>query len=232
MTGSQKLGKAVRLLAALVFLVAAGDPDETSQPRSWLFENTLSLIVFGVVAVGAVAWAVLVIRRRIEQRRAEEEQAAMLLEAQVSSLLAPRQGPSSAQTATTREATSPPEAAVAGRPVEPSSPAPVGAASVTSGGEIAGAGEAVEAILAKLRSGGLLGGIEGAVYLSDGRSEGKIVRLSDGKVAVVLPCLESAEFLARQLRRFDLCIVALGNEQTCVISPFGSYIADRVSLMR
>jgi len=221
MTRAQILGKAAALLAAIACLGAATDePLAPAESRSLPFE-ILSIAIFVAMAVAIVVWVVVITRRRIEERNIREKEAAMLLEAEVTSLIARRQG----------DAT--PSAPVAPRESEVGKPQlETGGASVpaVAAEPPAAAAQSVEAILAKLRSGGLLVGVEGAVYLSDGRSEGKIVRLRDGKMAVVLPCLESAEFLARQIKRFDLCIVALGGDQVCVISPLGTYIADQISI--
>ena len=223
MTGLPWLWRGASLAAAIVCLGAAEKASDTPEPRPMFFEN-FALLFFVVLAVGIVVWAVAVIRKRIGERRAEEEKAARMLEAQVMSLVAERRTTASQEPPTRSEATG-------ATPPNGSSPPPQAAASpMVSDGAASEPAQRVEAILTRLRSGGLLVGLEGSLYLSDGQSEGKIVRLRDGKTAVVLPQLESAEFLARQIKRFDLCIVALGGDQTCVISPLGTYIADHVAM--
>jgi cytoskeletal protein RodZ len=220
MTGLPWLWRGASLAAAIVCLGAAEKASDTPEPRSMFLEN-FALLFFVVLAMGIVVWAVAVIRKRIGERRTEEEKAAKMLEAQVMSLVAER------RTTAPQEPPARSEATGAALP-SGSSPSPQAVASpMVSDGATAEPAQRVEAIL---RSGGLLVGLEGSLYLSDGQSEGKIIRLRDGKTAVVLPQLESAEFLARQIKRFDLCIVALGGDQTCIISPLGTYIADHIAM--
>jgi hypothetical protein len=161
----------------------------------------------------------------VADRREEEERAALQLEAQVGSLLAGRQAalqptavadmPQGKTGAGPRELSAVPTADA----LPPVVPAPASES-----------GQAIEAILTKLRAGGLFGGLEGSLFLSDGRTEARIVRLTNGKMAIVLPRFESGDYLARQLKRFDLCIIPLGGDQVCVVSPLGTLIAERFSL--
>jgi len=212
--------------ASVVCLGAAAESGEALAPRSWVLENALSISIFIVVAC-ALVWCVVIVRKRMAERVAEEDNAARTLEAQVMSLVAGRRAVSSTE-APSRSPAAESVAADAGAVSSPASP--------TTGGPLVGtegaapSGQTVEAILTRLRAGSLLEGIEGTLFLSDGQTEGKIIRLRGGKTAVVLPRMESAEFLARQIKRFDLCIVALGGDQTCVINPLGAYIADHVAL--
>ena len=185
--------------------------------------ETFGFLLFAVVALGLLIWSIAMVRRRLAERQAEEEKAARMLEAQVMSVLANRQT-TAAQESPARPAAA--DAAASGSPVSAAS----AAASAALGGTATDSAQAVEVVLTRLRSGGLLVGLEGTLYLSDGQSEGKIIRLRDGKTAVVLPRLETAEFLARQIKRFDMCIVVLAADQFCVVSPLSAYIADHIAL--
>ena len=213
------LWKWVGLLAAIGCLGASGAAPEASEPPSWVAENLLSVTVFAAVVVGLLGWAIAVVHRRVAQRRADEEQAAMRLEAQATALIATHEAAAQPPrpTDTTPREEQPLPAQPGGKPTAPAglTPEPT---------------DSLEAVFTKLRAGGLFAGLEGSLYLSDGHSEGKIVSLTNGKTAVVLPRLESAEFLARQLKRFDLCIIPLGGDQTCVISSLGAFIADHFSV--
>lgn len=214
--------KALVVLAAALCLAAQvrngdvdAEPVENAAAPSWRVENTISIAAFAIIAAGLGTWFVIVVRRRMEQCRAEEEKAASRLEAEMMAFLRPPPSPPAPPTSDS-----------------PAPPIPPGA----SGLSVAEAkperpdAKALESIVDKLRAGGLFGAVEGALFLSDGQSEGKIIRLSDGRMALVLPRLEPPEFLARHLKRFDLCIVALGADQLYVISPLGAMIASRFSL--
>ncbi|MCX8038735.1 MAG: hypothetical protein N3D11_17110 [Candidatus Sumerlaeia bacterium] len=209
------------LTAVLCLAASAPDPAENDtqpeqvQPVSWMMENTISIVMFTAVAIGLGVWFFVTVRRRMELYRADEQKAASMLEAEMLALLNARQAASSPPTVLP----APPESPATGRETPPAEKLtqPPGA-------------EALEGLLNKLRAGGLFGAVEGALFLSDGRSEGKIVRLSDGRMALVLGQMEPPEFLARHLKRFDVCIVALGADQAYVISPLGAMIASRFSL--
>jgi hypothetical protein len=223
MAGAQWKWKATGLLAAMACLGASGDQARAAEYGPKVLES-FGFVLFAIAALSVLIWSVVLVRKRLAERQAEEEKAARMLEAQMMSLLANRQTTVSPESPA-RPAAS--DAAAAGGPQAGATPP---ASLAASGGTATDSAQAVEAVLTKLRSGGLLVGLEGSLYLSDGQSEGKIIRLRDGKTAVVLPRLETAEFLARQIKRFDLCIVALGAEQVCVIIPLGAYIADHVAL--
>jgi hypothetical protein len=218
-----------RLLVAPVVLVCLGMaevPPEETEPVSWTVTNVVSVFAFLLVAVGILAWAVYTIRWRLAERKAQEEQAALLLEASVGSLLGNRGAgptPGAAPGGHGEAADSPAAVAASGeRPAAAELAAPRGTSLE--------AVQAMESVIDKLRAAGLFAGLEGSIYLSDGVSEGKIVGLNNKKTVVILPRFESAEFMARQLKRFDLCIVALPDEQACVIESVGSYIAGHFSL--
>jgi len=222
---TQWIVKRVGLLALLVCLGAAEEAPDLPASRSWVMENILSVVIFGVIALGIGGWSIGIMRHRIAQQRADEEQAAKLLEARVLGLLAARKGNAPGESVTGERAAedalsmSLPSSSKAG--VEPVAAAGAGPQELAS---------AVEDILNKLRAGGLFAGLEGSLYLSDGQSEGKIIRLTNGSMAMVLPHVESAEFLARQLKRFDLCIMVLGGGQACVVSRLRDFIAGHFSL--
>jgi len=216
---------AIVAAAALFAAAAGGEPVEPKEPPSWLIENIISIVIIASMLLAFVIWGVIV-HRRLAQRNAEEEKAALMLQAQIGALLAEhnRKTEPIGARAAGRGETLPPPAGVSVAPAGEKAAEP--AARSAEKPDLA---ERVEAIVAKLRAGGLFSGFEGTLYLSDGESEAKIIRLSDGKTAVVMPQLDSAEFLARQLRRFDLCIVSLGSDEVCVLGSLGEYIADRLA---
>lgn len=218
--------KQASLLAAVACLGASGVPPEPPEPPSWAAENLLGITLFAAMAVGLLGWGVAVIHRRIAERRVEEEQAAMRLEAQASVFLAAHEAAAQPHQATEDllAEEQPLPAQAGGEPIASAGAAP------EPGPTPAVGPDALEPVLAKLRAAGLFAGVEGSLYLSDGRTEAKIIALTNGKTAVVLPRVESAEFLARQLKRFDLCIIPLAGDQVCVMSPLGTFIADHFSV--
>jgi len=235
------------LVAAIAGLGAAAEgdslPDDAVRPL-WTLENVLQVSFLAIVVIGIV-WLFFV-RRRLARFRTAEDLAALQLEAQVGSLVAARHSRLTGSAPSPAAPFPPPLGAAAAAPPSPaiatSPTAALGAAPPVAGptSALPAAGPtsappaapdaAIEAILAKLRAAALFSGIEGAVYLSDGRTEGKIVRLTNGKVALVLPQLESGEFLARQTKRFDFCLAPLAADQVGVLLPLGAWIADHFSM--
>jgi len=211
------------LLAIVLNLGAADEEPAANEGQSWLTGNMGTFfevlgVVLAVLAVAFVVWGGMLIHRRLSERAAEEKQAALLFEAQLGGLRA-SQSASLAQPSPPNPVPPQVAAAAEGSPVlaAPQGPARDSAA-------------AVEDILDKLRAGGLFTGVEGSLFLSDGQTEGKILRLTDGRTAFVMPRVESAEFLARQMKRFDLCVFPLGAGQVCILSPLGAFLADRIKM--
>lgn len=215
------------LAASALFCLGAVDDlpvDEVDEEEgvNLLLQNILSFVIVGVALAGIAIWLTIV-ARRMRQRRHEEEAAALQLEASVGTLFADRRPRAQTPPAAAPDSHAQPA------PTTPAVPAEASGATAP-GGTTLEATQAVEAVLDKLRAGGLFAGLEGVIYLSDNRSEGKIVRLTNGKTVVVLPHIEPAEFLARQLKRFDLCIIVLDGDSCCVVNSLGAYIADQFSL--
>ena len=213
---------------ALVCLGAAEEPlTEEAEPRSWLLINVVSIAILAGIVVGLGIWAWSV-WQKMTARYEEEQRAALDLETSIRSMLAARQNDRpSAPSPPVAQPVAP--ARGSQRPEPPPPAASAGPEPASQEGSTFEAMQAVEAILNKLRSAGLFASLEGVIYLSDNRSEGKIVRLTDGKAALVMPRMEPPDFMARQLKRFDLCITALGGDSFCVVSSLGAYIADRFS---
>jgi hypothetical protein len=213
---------------AIVLTLGAADEEPAAESPSWLTGNMATFfqglgVVLAILAVALIVWGGMLIHRRLAQRAAEEKQVALMFEAQMGGLAASR-SPGLPRT-------SPPSPAapyLASAP--PGSPALAAPQPLTPGGPAPESASVVEDILAKLRAGGLFTGVEGSLFLSDGQTEGKIVRLTDGRTAFVMPRSESAEFLARQIKRFDLCIFPLVAGQICVLTPLGAFIADRIKI--
>jgi hypothetical protein len=222
-------------IAAAVLCAAAGpgardqaeaaiDEAKTFAPGAGYQYIVMGLLV--ALLVGMIVWVVYAYRRMADGRL-REQQAEIELEAQVGSILAERRGRLRGEN---RPAPSAPDAGAGQPPASAIAPAVVGAAGAPESAPAEPAGGSIDDVLAKLRASGLFAAVEGMLYLSDGRTEARIVRLTNGKAALVMPRLEAPAFLARHLRRFDLCIVPLEGDSIGVLAPFGAYVADHFSM--
>ena len=83
-------------------------------------------------------------------------------------------------------------------------------------------------LIKKLQAGGLYIGMEGTISLGQGSLQGQIVRLRDNKIALIVPSVQSEQFLAHHARRFDFLFVLLNSDQVVVIQKYQDFVADRM----
>lgn len=212
------------LIVALVCIGAAEPGSEVDDDKATKLMDAISLFLVVAVVIGLAVWVVVVVRK-ISDRQSAEEREALQFEVQMGTLHSAR-----TPTEGTAAVSDVGETQTVTAPVAPSLAVEKSPAQSPPSEALSDAAAAIESVMAKLRAAGLYRNIEGRIFLSDGTTEGVIVQLTNGKTAVVLPVLEPPEFMARQIKRFDLCLVPLNGDQVGVLSPMGQYIADHVAL--
>lgn len=89
---------------------------------------------------------------------------------------------------------------------------------------------AAKSVFSRLQTAGLLRGIEGYVELHGNPKGGVILRLRDGKLALLVPHMESEGFLQHNAKRVDMIIMAGAGGSAFVVRPIEQLLAEGITL--
>ncbi|GAB4312711.1 MAG: hypothetical protein Kow0059_03440 [Candidatus Sumerlaeia bacterium] len=117
-----------------------------------------------------------------------------------------------------------------GRPTTPPGAVTGADAPLASGAQGPGFDALAEDICRRLDAAGLLLRREGPFVLNESDTRGFIVRLKGERLALIIADWESEKFVQRQLKRFEVIIVARDAGTITVLQPFSRYLGNQIIL--
>jgi hypothetical protein len=86
-----------------------------------------------------------------------------------------------------------------------------------------------EAVMRQLHASGLVTMIDGYVPLHNNPKGAALLKLRNGKLALLVPHMESETFLRRNARRADIIIMAGADGKAVVVTPLEQFLAETIS---
>ncbi len=191
-----------------------------------------ALIIIGVLAF----FGIRMLKQRLDDQRYREQMADLEFEA---SLLS---GSDSVVAAAANDAVfiSKPEA----YPVEAAASPLLRSSVVQSESQVSGSDAAIipildgpvpadikaQQVMSKLQHAGFVRAVEGYIEVHGNPKGAAILRLRDGKLALLVPHMESESFLRHNARRVDMIIMAGSDGNGFVVRPLEQLIAESITL--
>lgn len=172
--------------------------------------------IFAILLVcGVAAWGIRMLKQRLDEQRYQEQLAELeftenlLADASITS-----GGDDAAFLQTDAQAAIP----------------PAGSSKVAAIASVSASADAAAApVMNQLIQAGLTNGsIEGYVELHGNSKGAALLRLRNGKLALLVPHMESEAFLRRQARRVDLIIMAGIDGKAVVITPLEQLLSENM----